>query len=129
MILEERHLPFEEIGDLFEIVAEELSSNINTQIIISEDILKELRTNNCNYNVYFHNYLDDHFVSEWFTLHDKNASSPLLSKLGIRPFGNNFSQVSRFKYRGYKFSNKPYNSEEFYFFEHEFQRILVIKVS
>ena len=41
MILEERYLPLKEADNLFKLVAEELSANIHTQIIICNDILNE----------------------------------------------------------------------------------------
>ena len=56
MILEKRYLPFEKVGNVFKLVAEELDANVNTQIIIHNDILREIAINNCKYNVYFHNY-------------------------------------------------------------------------
>ena len=51
---------------------------------------------------------------------------PEISKLGIRSFGNHYSQVTRFIFRGYVFSESSYDSE-FLFCEHDIQRILVIK--
>ncbi len=129
MILKKRYLPFQQTGNIFKIVADELSANVHTQIIICDDILKELEMNNCDYNVYFQNYVDDHDISEWYTLHEGHAFSPVISKLGVRSFGNNYSQVTRFYFRGYDFSGKSYVSEEFLFYEHEIQRILVIEVS
>ena len=128
MILEERHLPFKEIGNLFKIVAEELNANVNTQILINEDILKELSANNSNYNVYFHNYYDNYFVNQWYTLHKSHEFSPELSTLGTQSFGANYSHVTRFSFHGYNFSDR-YKSGEFIFYEHKIQRILVIEVS
>ena len=131
MILEERTLPLNDAGNVFQIIAEELSANVNTQIIIHEDILKELKRNNCDYHVYFHNYLDDFSVSEWYTLHETHAFSPEISRLGIKLFGHNYSQLTRFCFRGYDFSNSPYefDTEFTYFGEHDIQRILVIEVA
>ena len=51
MILEERTLSLNDAGNVFQIIAEELSANVNTQIIIHEDILKELKRNNCYYQI------------------------------------------------------------------------------
>lgn len=131
MILEERTLSLNDAGNVFQIIAEELSANVNTQIIIHEDILKELKRNNCDYNVYFHNYPDDSSVSEWYTLHETYAFSPEISRLGTKLFGHNYSQLTRFRFRGYDFSNKPCKSDiEFtYFGKHDIQRILVIEVA
>ncbi len=131
MILEERSLPLSDVGNVFKIIAEELSANVNTQIIINDDILKEIKRNNCDYHVYFHNYLDDFEVSEWYTLHEKHAFSPEISKLGIKLFGHNYSQLTRFSFRGYNFSKSPCKSDtEFtYFGGHDIQRILVIEIS
>ena len=128
MILEERYIQLNDVGNIFKIVAEELKANANTQVIICNDILKKLETNNCDYNVYFHNYADNYNVSEWYTLHEGHAFSPVISKLGIRSFGNHYSQVTRFIFRGYVFSESSYDSE-FLFCEHDIQRILIIKVS
>lgn len=128
MILERRYLPFKEIGNIFKIVAEELDLNINTQILIQEDILNELFINNCNYNVYFHNYPDNSFVSQWYTLHESNAFSPVLSNLGVRSFCHNYSQVTRFYFRDYYFLGKA-GPKEFISYKNELHRILVIEVS
>ncbi len=131
MILEERSLPLSDVGDVFKIIAEELSANVNTQIIINDDILKEIKHNNCDYHVYFHNYLDDFEVSEWYTLHEEHAFSPMISKLGIKLFGHNYSQLTRFSFRGYNFSKSTCESytEFTYFGGHDIQRILVIEIS
>ena len=56
MILEERYIQSNDVGNIFKLVAEELKTNVNTQVIIFNDILKKLEKNNCDYNVYFHNY-------------------------------------------------------------------------
>lgn len=128
MILEERTLLLSDVGNVFKIIAEELSSNINTQVIINENILEELKHNNCDYHVYFHDYLDDFEVSEWYTLHEAHAFSPEISRLGIKLFGHNYSQLTRFSFRGYNFSNSP-RKEFTYFAEHDVQRILVIEVA
>ena len=129
MILEKRYLPFEKVGNVFKLVAEELDANVNTQIIIHNDILREIATNNCKYNVYFHNYFDNHYVSDWYTLHERHAFSPEISRLGVRLFCHNYTQVIRFCFRGYNFSAESYNPREFIFYEHEIQRILFIEVS
>lgn len=96
MILEERTLSLKEVGNIFKMVAEALNENIHTQVIISTDILNELRHNDCEYNVYFHNYLDMDNVSEWYTLHESHAFSPIISQLGTKMFGHKYSQVTRF---------------------------------
>ena len=129
MILEERSLPLSDVGNIFKIVAEELSSNIHTQIIISNDILKELDYNNCAYNVYFHNYLDDSEVSKWYTLHEEHGLSPVISKLGIKMFGYNYSQLTRFAFRDYSFSADSHRDGEFWYYDYEIQRILLIQLS
>ena len=129
MILEERYLPLKEAGNIFKLVAEELSANVHTQIIICNDILNELKLNNCDYNVYLHNYLDKHNVSEWYTLHEDHAFSPEISRLGIKSFCHNYSHLTRFYFRGYNFSDKSRICREFISYEYEIQRILTIGVS
>ena len=131
MILEERALPLNDAGNVFKIIAEELSANINTQVIINENILEELKRNNCDYHVYFHKYLDDFEVTEWYTLHETHASSPEISKLGVKLFGHNYLQLTRFSFRGYNFSNNPskFDTEFTYYKGHDVQRILVIEVA
>ena len=131
MILEERYLPLKEAGNLFQIIAEELSANVNTQNIIHEDILEELKWNNCDYNVYFHNYPDDSSTSQWYTLHETDYFSPEISILGIRLFGPNYLQLTRFWFYGYDFSNIPCKSDTEFIYSgrDDIQRILVIKVA
>ena len=131
MILEKRTLPLNEAGNVFQIIAEELSANVNTQILIHRDILNELKYNNCDYNVYFHNYPEDSAGSEWYTLHETDYFSPMISILGRRVFGPKYSQLTSFWFRAYDFSNNPCSSDtEFtYFGEYDIQRILVIEVA
>ena len=128
MILEERYLPLKEAGNIFKLVAEELSANVHTQIIICNDILNELKLNNCDYNVYFHNYLDDYLVSEWYTLHEDHAFTPEISRLGIESFCHNYSHLTRFYFRGYDFPSDDF-FDEFYSDVYQIQRILTIEVS
>lgn len=131
MILEERTLPLSDVGNVFKIIAEELSANINTQVIINEDILEELKHNNCDNHVYCHYYVDDYEESEWYTLNETHAFSPEISKLRIKLFGQNYSQLTSFSFRGYDFSNSPGtpDTEFTYFRGDDVQRILVIEVA
>ena len=127
MILQERYLLPKYSNDIFKLIAEELSENINTQIIICNDILKKLRSNHY-YNVSFHNNISISGIDEWYILHKSNAFSLEISRLEVRPFGNNYSQVTKFHFDGYSFSNKNYNLREYNFWQNEIERFLVIKL-
>lgn len=122
-------LSLNDAGNIFKIIAEELSENVNTQVIIDVNILKKFERNGSEYNVYMHNWLDDFEVSEWYTLHEKYAYSPIISNLGTKLFGHNYEQLTRFCFRDYNFSNETHRNGEYIYFEHEIQRILVIEVA
>lgn len=128
MILEERSVQLNDVGNIFNIVAKELSSNIHTQIIISDELLKKLETNNSEYHVYFHNYFDVPNSNELYVLHENGAFSTEISKLQVTMFGNNYSQLIKFSFKGYDFSNEFHDTSIFYCSEHEIHRILVINL-
>ena len=130
MILEERYLPLKEAGNIFKLVAEELSANVHTQIIICNDILNEFKINDYDNVCFVHNYPTDHWVSQWYTLHEGYASSPAISILGKRSFCHNYSHLTKFYFRGYNFSCRTSRIDgEFVCYEYEIQRILTIEVS
>ena len=128
MILQEIYLSPNDAKNIFRLVADKLSKNLNTQIIICNDILNILRTGNY-YNINFHNEISPSGVSEWYTLHKSNAFSLEIARLEIRPFAKNYSQVIKFNFDGYSFSDDPYNLREFDFWQHEIKEFLVIELS
>ena len=126
MILQERYLAPSDARNIFRMIAEELDENVNTQVIICNDILKALISNKYP-NVSFHNDISIYEVNEWYTLHKSNVFSLEIARLEIRKFGKNYSQLIKFNFDGYSFSDELYNLREYDFWHHDIQRFLIIE--
>ena len=124
MILEERQVTKDDIGDLFKTIAEELKKNVNSQVVVNKKIIDIFKKNGEKYHIFIHNYADNYEVKKWYTLHESHSYSKIISKLGIRDYDTNSYQITRFTYNGYNFANKPYRKGEYIYYEHEAQRIL-----
>ena len=126
MILEKRDLLLKDSDNIFKLIADELSKNENTQIIICNHILRELRTKS-HYNVSFLNSIIVSIAREYYTLHGSDDFSSEISKLEVQPFGSNYSQVIRFYFKGYSFANNIFDRRDYDFWQYEIERILVIE--
>lgn len=115
------------LDTIFEFIAKELEKNLNTQIIISNNLLEMIQKRHTSLHIYFHTYMDNYEVDKWYTFHKADKTSKTISKLGVRKYDQDNQQVTRFTYEGYNFSpNKPYRKGEYIYYEHKVEKVLQI---
>ena len=91
-------------AEIFSIIENILSTNLNTQIFIDNTIYEELKKNGSDYNVYAHNYLkgshyesDDFFRGEqWLALSEGDYFDSVIAKGSFVSNCNDYMQLVEF---------------------------------